>query len=59
MSKLLTFGFLLAKEALGHLGEELLGRARGVEFRHHYTAAWGQSVRSEALEVDRGELLRY
>lgn len=33
----LTFGFPLAEEALGHLSEELLGRAGWVELRHHHT----------------------
>lgn len=45
----LTFGFLLAKEALGHLGEELLGRAGWVELRHHHTCGRWKFVRSEAL----------
>lgn len=45
-----TFRFLFAKEALGHLGEELLGRAGRVEFRHHDTAAGWQFIWGEALE---------
>lgn len=47
---LLTFCFLLAKEAFGHFSEEFLGRAWRVELWHHHTAAGRELIRSEALE---------
>lgn len=47
---LLTFCFLLAKEALGHFSEEFLGRAWRVELWHHHTTAGRELIRSEALE---------
>lgn len=48
----LTFGFLLAKEALGHLGEEFLGRAGRVKLWHHHTCTGWKFVWSEALEEE-------
>ena len=48
---LLTFGFLLAKEALGHFGEELLGRAGRMQLWNCHTATGRQLVRSETLRA--------
>lgn len=45
----LTFGFLLAKETLCHLGEELLCRAGWVELRYHHTCIGWKFVWSESL----------
>lgn len=45
-----TFRFLLAKEALRHLGEEFLGRAGRVEFRCHHAAARREFFWSVALD---------
>lgn len=52
---LLTFCFLLAKEALCHFSEEFLGRAGGVELWHHYTAAGGKLIRGETLEEEEAD----
>lgn len=52
---LLTFCFLLAKQALGHFSEEFLGRAWGVELWHHHTTAGGKLIRSETLEEEEAE----
>ena len=52
---LLTFRFLLAKEALGHFSKEFLGRTRGVELWHHLTAAGRKLVRSVTLEEENAE----
>lgn len=46
----LTFRLFLAKETLGHFGEEFLGRAGGMELWHHYAAVGGELVGSETLQ---------
>lgn len=46
----LTFSFLLAKEALGHLSEKFLGGAGGVKLRHCHTTVGGKLIRGETLQ---------
>lgn len=47
-----TFGFLLAKEALGHFCKEFLSGTGGVELWHRPTAAGRKFIRSETLNED-------